>query len=99
MELEKNQRKDFEETDHKGKIMNPEYVPWRRTDRLLKSFMMHTMPFPRRRGCLAVIHRLASTDVRVNPILRFNYFSNSNPARGCRKVCEWHTRDGQHQFI
>ena len=35
--------KEFLETDHKGEIMNPEYVPWRRTDRLLKSLMMGTM--------------------------------------------------------
>lgn len=28
--------KDFLETDDKGEIMNPEYVTWRRTDRLFK---------------------------------------------------------------
>lgn len=31
--------------------------------------------------------RLASTDVRVNPIVRFNYFG------WCVAVCEWHPQD------
>lgn len=35
--------KEFIETDDKGEIMNPEYVTWRRTDRLLKSLMIGTM--------------------------------------------------------
>ena len=35
--------KDFLETDDKGEIMNPEYVTWRRTDRLFKIKMIGTM--------------------------------------------------------
>ena len=35
--------------------------------------------------------RLPSTDVRVNPIVRFNYFSN--PGDVCGAVCEWHLQD------
>lgn len=84
--------KDFLETDDKGEIMNPEYVTWRRTDRLFKIKMIGTMtedvlsPTTRLRTsrniwmCLESLPNLQRTE-------NFNYSVNcSYVAKGSKPV-------------